>query len=91
MILSYKKKTFSLPLTSVCILCTKGLLNNGDIVEVISPLFPSMDYDMKTTHLTKTLSVPLRTQNPIEGTGNLQAKLHCTDENIFDMYVDYPR
>jgi len=88
MILSLRKKSFSVPLSTKCIIHTKGQLNSGDIVEVTSPLFPSINYNVKTLELTETLSIPLRTNlKDVHGDGKLEAYLHCNDNDVFHMYV----
>ena len=89
MILS-KLSNFNIPHTSTCIVHTRGIIRNGDTIEISSPVFPS--FDLTTNALTSAtkFSVEIRLNDPngyIESDGNFEATLVCDDNDTTSMYV----
>jgi hypothetical protein len=88
MILAHSNPSINLPEASTCVIKTKGVLRNGDMVDIVSPLFSSIRYVSGPVNISETLSVPLRSNKTVKGTGKLKGILHCYDGSIFDMYVE---
>lgn len=92
MILSlYKEDEFVIPHTSTCVIRTTGVLHNGDIVSVVSPVFTSTNFTSKDINMSNSFKVPLKLSNNtncIDNTkGDLKATLVCDDNDIFNMYI----
>lgn len=91
MLLQARDMTIKVPHTSTCIIKTKGRINDGDTIEVVSPIFSSVDFQSGSIMTTETFCVPihiLNTERFIENpTGDYEATLVCDDNDIFHMYV----
>lgn len=92
MILSlYKEDEFVIPHTSTCVIRTTGVLRDGDIVLVTSPIFASTNFTSKDINMSDSFKVPLKLSNntlSIDNTkGDLKATLVCDDNDIFNMYI----
>jgi hypothetical protein len=86
MLLSYRNDSFTVPHTSVCEIVTRGEINDGDIIEIRSPVFSSANGTTRAYTTSDTLNVIARVPNgtitdPSIGT------LVCDDNDIFRMYV----
>ena len=90
MILSYRDSAPKVPISSSCIIKTKGILRDGDVISVTSPLFASVDYSSGAINTSETFDVKFTTSNP-DGVnnehGDLVGTLICTDNDLFNLYV----
>lgn len=91
MLLQNRDMTISIPHTSTCIIRTRDTIKDGDIVEIVSPVFSSVNYQSGSIELTELFKLPIRIlnesrmiQNP---QGDCKATLVCDDNDIFHMYV----
>ena len=90
MILSNQVSPFVVPHTSTCIVYTKGIIKDGDMVEVSSPVFPSFDLTTNALTSTSKFFVEMRVTNPsgyIESDKEFEATLVCDDNDTVNMYV----
>jgi hypothetical protein len=92
MLLQNRQLTFKVPHTSTCIIRTRGHINDGDIVEVVSPVFASANFQTGSITMTETFNVPIRILTESRFIDNdddvdTQASLVCDDNDIFNMYV----
>ena len=92
MLLQNRDMTIKVPHTSTCIIKTKReLIQNGEIIEVVSPIFSSVDFQSGSIMTTETFQVPihiLTKERTIENpNGDCKATLVCDDNDIFHMYV----
>lgn len=88
MLLSYRKDTFEVPHTSKCSIHTKGVINDGDVVTISSPVFGSIDFASRAINLSNTFTVIARVSDKsITNDSVLEGTLVCDDNNVFDMYV----
>ena len=87
MILSNRVSKFTVPHTSTCIIRTVGTINDGDTIEVSSPVFPSFDLTTNALNSTTVFSVKTRLVNTIISDGNTEAILVCDDNDTVNMYV----
>ena len=90
MLLSYYPKEFTVPHTSSCLVTTTGMIVTDDMVDIISPVFSSIDFSSGNVDLSSTLSVKVVVENEYgvtETTQATQATLVCDDGDIFNMYV----
>lgn len=91
MLLTYKTSTTQIPMTSTCIVNTKGRICDGNIVTVSSPIFPSINFSSGPLNVSETFQVPFFISNDngyIDNPkGELHATLVCNDGDIFNMYV----
>jgi hypothetical protein len=90
MILSYRDSGPQVPISSSCIIKTKGILRDGDIISVTSPLFSSVDYSSGAINTSETFDVKFSTSKS-EGVnnehGDMIGTLICTDNDLFNLYV----
>ena len=91
MLLQNRQLSFKVPHTSTCIIRTQGRINDGDVVEIISPVFASADFQTGSITTTETFNVPIRIltesrfiENP---DASYEATLVCDDNDVFNMYV----
>ena len=89
MILSERVSVFPVPHTSKCIIHTKGVLKDGDTVEISSPVFPSFDLTTNALNTSSKFNVGIKilSDTNIESDGNLEATLVCDDNDTTSMYV----
>ena len=90
MLLSYYPKEFTVPHTSACMVVTTGMIVTDDMVDIISPVFSSIDFSSGNVDLSSTLSVRVVVENEYQVTElseAIQATLVCDDGDIFNMYV----
>ncbi len=92
MLLSHRDDSFSIPLTSTCVIHTKGPIRDGDIIEITSPIFASVNFSSKAIHMSDRIKVVAHIEfdgilerEPNEG--ELRGTLVCKDNDIFNMYV----
>ena len=92
MLLQARDMVIKVPHTSTCIIKTKKeRIYDGDVVEVVSPVFSSVDFQSGSIMTTETFQVPIHIftdermiQNP---NGDYKATLVCDDNDIFHIYV----
>lgn len=90
MILSNRVTKFTVPHTSKCIVHTKGRIDDGNIIEISSPVFPSFDLTTNALNSTSTFNVPIKINNSnryIEIDEEFEATLVCDDNDTINMYV----
>jgi hypothetical protein len=89
MLLSYRNDSFTVPHTSVCVIHTTGIINNGDTVEVTSPVFASTSFSTRAVNMSDRFKVTARVQSKsVNNTdGGLLGTLVCDDNDVFNMYV----
>ena len=90
MLLSYYPKEFTVPHTSACLVTTTGMIVTGDLVDIVSPVFSSIDFSSGNVDLSSTLSVKVIVDNEYDVTELSEATnatLVCDDGDIFNMYV----
>lgn len=92
MLLSQRGNQFHIPLTSTCVIHNKGPIHDGDVVEITSPIFASVNFSTKAIHMSDKISVIVHTESKsiIEhdpNNGELKGILVCNDNDIFNMYV----
>lgn len=92
MLLSQRGDSFSIPLTSTCIIHTKGLIHDGDVIEITSPIFASVNFQSRAIHMSDRINVIARIESDETkyldpSKGGLRGTLVCKDNDIFNMYV----
>ena len=90
MILSYKESVIKVPISSSCVIKTKGILRDGDTIAVSSPIFSSVDSSAGSINTSETFDVKLKLQSTdaIDNTnGDTIGTLICTDNDLFNLYV----
>lgn len=90
MLLSNNKNTFNVPHTSTCIIHTQGVIKDGSIVSVTSPIFASTNFTSRSINMSDRFNVPVRISNKSEyiiNNGELKATLICNDNDVFSMFV----
>lgn len=90
MILSYRQEEFKVPLTSTCLIHTSGVVCDGEMISVTSPVFASMNFISGAINTSDRFSVPIKVENDsgkVELTGQTYGTLHCMDNDTFNMYV----
>lgn len=90
MILSHRKQSFALPLTSKCIIHTTGELNDGDIVSVTSPVFSSVNFTSRAINTSETFDVVFHTSKTVVNDlkdGEFFGRLEISDNDPFNMSV----
>ena len=93
MLLSRKTDSFGIPHTSTCVIHTTGVINDGDTIEVTSPVFSSINFTSKAINMSDSFKVPVRILNEDrqvtnnEEDGSYYGTLVCDDDDVFGMYV----
>ena len=90
MLLSKRNDSFSIPHTSTCIIHTKGIINDGDTIEISSPVFSSINFSTGAMNMSECFNVPIKILNgskSIESDGSITGTLVCDDDDVFGMYV----
>lgn len=88
MLLSYRNDTFIVPHTSACVIHTKGTINDGDIIEVTSPVFASTSFLSRAVNMSDRFNVVARVASgSVINDGEMKAVLVCDDNDVFSMYV----
>jgi hypothetical protein len=91
MLLQNRQMSFKVPHTSTCIIRTRGHINDGDMVEIVSPVFASANFQTGSITMTETFNFPIRILTESRSVENPDANLHatlvCDDNDIFNMYV----
>ena len=85
-----RSNTFEIPRTSTCVVMSKGTIKDGDIIEVVSPIFSSVNFKERSLTTSSTVSVPAKivsnndgyVNNPENGT------LVCEDSDVDSMFVE---
>jgi len=79
-----------IPVSSKCYINNRGLIKNGDIISVISPIFSSINYSSKAVNLDNTFEVIFKTNNPngvIITDENNEAFLNADDQDVNNLFV----
>lgn len=91
MILSYRDSAPQVPISSSCIIKTKGRISDGDVVSVTSPLFQSVNFSVGGLNSSNTFEVTFVSTNKegfIDNTnGDMIGILTCTDNDLFNLTV----
>lgn len=90
MILSYREDTFTVPHTSTCVVHNTGIIHDGDVVSVTSPVFASTNFTAKSINMSDRFDVVIHITNNdgyIKTDTEIKATLVCDDNDIFNMYV----
>jgi hypothetical protein len=93
MLLTNKIGTFDVQHTSKCIIHTKGVIRDGDVISVSSPIFSSTNLLLQAINMSDTFDVSVRLMDPsttVENNlpdGEFFGTLVCDDNDIFNMYV----
>lgn len=90
MILSYRDSGPRVPVSSSVIIKTKGIIRDGDLISVTSPLFSSIDYSSGGLNTSETFEAKFRTSNTDgfdNDSGDMIGTLVCTDNDLFNLYV----
>lgn len=92
MLLSSKQDSVSIAQTSTCYLLTTGEIHDGDIVNIVSPIFTSINYSSGAINLSEELEVPCKISNDAkmityDGKNGYTGTLKCYDNDVFNMYV----
>lgn len=88
MLLSYRNDSFIVPHTSTCVIHTLGTINDGDIIEVTSPVFASTSFSSRAVNMSDRFNIIARvTHGSIFNEGDLKGTLVCDDNDVFNMYV----
>lgn len=79
-----------IPLSSKCYINNRGVIRNGDIISVMSPIFSSINYSSGAINLDESFNVRFKTdkENGVEITDdNYEAYLNSEDQDIDHLYV----
>lgn len=91
MLLSYRNDSFTVPHTSTCVIHTTGTINDGDVIEVTSPVFASTNFSTRAVNMSDRFEVIARvTSGSIindKPNGDFRGVLVCDDNDVFNMYV----
>ena len=88
MLLSYRNDSFKVPHTSTCIIHTTGIINDGDVIEVTSPIFASTSFSSRAINMSDRFNVVARVSSgSVVNTDNMEGTLVCDDNDVFNMYV----
>lgn len=88
MLLSNRDDTFFIPHTSTCVIHTTGTINDGDIIEVTSPVFASTSFSTRAVNMSDRFNVIARVSSgSIENVSGKNGILVCDDNDVFNMYV----
>lgn len=88
MLLSYRNDSFIVPQTSTCVIHTLGTINDGDTIEVTSPVFASTSFSSRAVNMSDRFNVTARvTSGSVINNGDLKGTLVCDDNDVFNMYV----
>ena len=91
MLLSYRNDSFTVPHTSTCVIHTTGTINDGDVIEVTSPVFASTSFSTRAVNMSDRFNVIARVpsgkikNNAIDDL--FTGILVCDDNDVFNMYV----
>ena len=92
MLLANKADTFSVPHTSKCEIHTQGVINDGDVISISSPIFSSTNFLSNEITMSDHFEVVVRLRDPSHPINHntdetLFGVLVCDDNDIFNMYV----
>lgn len=85
---------FHIPQRSKCTIATIGEIKDGDMVEIISPIFSSINFVKKEINTSSFLTVRVEMEGAdsnrvISSDGNnIEGTLVCEDNDVFGMYVE---
>lgn len=91
MLLSYRNDSFTVPHTSTCVIHTTGTINDGDVIEVTSPVFASTSFSTRAINMSDRFNVVARVSSGTiindKPDGDFTGILVCDDNDVFRMYV----
>ena len=93
MLLANRATAFNIPHTSKCIIHTQGIINDGDVISISSPIFTSTNFLSKEINMSDRFDVIVKLRDPsntIENNlsdGQFIGTLVCDDNDIFNIYV----
>lgn len=90
MILSYIKNVCDIPHTSTCIIHTKGIIKDGSMVSITSPIFSSTNFTSRSINMSDRFDVPIHISNNegyIINDNTLEGTLVCNDNDIFNIFA----
>lgn len=78
-----------IPKSSKCYITNRGVIKDGDVISVISPIFSSMDYSSRAVQLSESLNAVFHTikESVVITDGNNEAYLCSEDQDINNLYV----
>ena len=77
----------SIPHTSRCEILTRGTINDGDTITIVSPIFQSIDFKSRDVNISSSLDVIIKLPHSIYITETTYATLVCDDNDVLSMYV----
>ena len=83
-------EAFHVQRTSKCSIVTKGMIRDGDIIEVVSPIFSSVNFKDKSLKTSSTMMIPAKVISNDEGYVNNPetGSLICEDSDVNNMFVE---
>jgi hypothetical protein len=87
-LLSYNSNAYDIPRSSTCIIHTTGVIRDGDIIEITSPVFSSINFTSGEINMSERFMVRAKVAtitHEIEGC--TEGTLVCFDNDVFSMYV----
>lgn len=91
MLLSYRNDKFTIPHTSTCVIHTTGVINDGDMIEISSPVFTSVIFTTRAINMDDKFNVIARVPSGTvvndQTDGEFNGTLVCDDNDVFNMYV----
>lgn len=76
-----------IPVSSKCIIKTRGLVKNGDVISVTSPMFSSINYSSRAVVLDESFDVVFRSDDIEITDNNCEAFLNSDDQDVNNLYV----
>lgn len=85
-----KNDAFPVARTSKCDVISKGTIKDGDTIEVVSPIFSSVNFKEKSLKTSSTISVPAKIVSNNNGYVNdpETGRLICEDSDVDSMFVE---
>lgn len=85
-----RNNTFQIPRTSKCVVMSKGTIKDGDTIEVVSPIFSSVNFKERSLKTSSTISVPAKVISNDEGYVNnpTDGTLVCEDSDVESLVVE---
>lgn len=91
MLLSNRNDKFIVPHTSTCVIHTKGIIKDNDIITITSPIFSSTNFITKSINLSDRFDIIVHISSGTfvndKEDGECFGTLVCDDNDVFRMYV----
>lgn len=87
------RNPIQIPRTSRCVIVTQGEIHDGDIVEVLSPLFTSHNYTSKLVQISDSFKIMVQFKNKeckyIINNSTIEGTIVCEDNSLssLELYV----